>query len=97
MEDEERGMAMYEHGGSMFLLYTTEFAGTNKATAAGFLVDNFDEVVEQLRGNGVVFEEVDFGEDGKTVDGVITSPDGEKSALFKDSEGNVLAMSTRPV
>lgn len=98
MEDDERGMAIYEQGGSMFLLYTTEFAGTNKATAAGFVVENFDEVVGQMRENGVVFEEVDFGEGGKTVDGVLVAPDGEgKSVWFKDSEGNVLAMSTRPV
>lgn len=97
MEDTERGMAMYVHAGSMFLLYMTEAAGTNQATAAGFLVDDFDDVVEQLRANGVTFEDVDFGEGGKTVDGVITAPDGsQKSAWFKDSEGNVLAVSTRP-
>jgi hypothetical protein len=43
----------------------------------------------------VAFEEVDFGEMGKTVDGVITSPDGTmKAAWFKDSEGNILSVST---
>jgi hypothetical protein len=31
---------------------------------------------------------------GSTVDGVISSPDGEKAAWFKDSEGNILALST---
>lgn len=97
MEDEDRGMAMYQHAGSMFLLYTTEQAGTNEATAAGFMVDDFDDIAEQLRDRGVIFEAVDFGEDGKTVDGVISSPDGsEKSAWFKDSEGNILAISTAP-
>ena len=97
MEDEERGMAMYQHAGSMFLLYTTEHAGTNKATAAGFMVDDFDEVVARLRDKGVTFEEVDFGEGGKTVDGVITSPDGtEKSAWFQDSEGNIIGVATAP-
>lgn len=97
MEDEERNSAIYEHAGSKFLLYQSEFAGTNQATSAGFLVEDFDEVVARLRANGVVFEELDFGEAGKTVDGVITSPDGtEKGAWFKDSEGNILAMSTPP-
>lgn len=37
MEDEDRGMAIYQHAGSMFLLYTTEHAGTNQATVAGFV------------------------------------------------------------
>lgn len=97
MEDEERGMAIYQHAGSMFLLYTTEHAGTNKATAAGFIVDDFDDVVTQLRQNGVSFQEVDFGEGGKTVDGVLTAADGAgKSVWFEDSEGNVIAMSTVP-
>lgn len=92
--DDEFG-AQYETGGSGFLLYPSEYAGTNKATAAGFNVDDFDEVIEELRSRGVVFEEVDFGEMGKTVDGVITMPDGSsKAAWFKDSEGNILAVTS---
>lgn len=97
MEDAERGSVMYDHAGAKFLLYQSEFAGTNQATAAGFLVEDFDDVVAQLRAKGVTFEDLDFGEGGKTVDGVISSPDGqEKGAWFKDSEGNVLAISTPP-
>lgn len=96
-EDAERGSAMYEVGGSGFLVYQSEFAGTNQATAAGFVVENFDDVVDELRGKGVQFEDIDFGEMGHTVDGVITSPDGtEKGAWFRDSEGNILGLSTRP-
>jgi hypothetical protein len=41
-----------------------------------------------------VFEDVDFGEFGSTVDGVIETPDGDKAAWFKDSEGNILSLST---
>jgi len=42
-----------------------------------------------------VFEEVDFGEFGSTVDGVITMPgSNDKAAWFKDSEGNILSLST---
>ena len=96
-EDEERGSAMYEIGGSGFLVYQSDFAGTNQATAAGFVVENFDEVVDELRSKGIQFEDLDFGEMGHTVDGVITSPDGsEKGAWFKDSEGNILGLSTNP-
>ena len=45
----------------------------------------------EMRANGVVFEDVDFGEMGVSVDGVISIPDGkDKAAWFKDSEGNIL-------
>jgi catechol 2,3-dioxygenase-like lactoylglutathione lyase family enzyme len=88
------GDVEYETGGGKFLVYLSEFAGTNKATAAGFLVENFDEAVAALRSSGVVFEDVDFGEFGSTVDGVIETPDGDKAAWFKDSEGNILSLST---
>jgi catechol 2,3-dioxygenase-like lactoylglutathione lyase family enzyme len=95
--EDEYGGAHYEAGGTRFLVYVSPFAGTNQATAAGFSVENFDEMIEELRGKGVTFEEVDFGELGKTIDGVISSPDDMgKAAWFKDSEGNILALSTPP-
>jgi catechol 2,3-dioxygenase-like lactoylglutathione lyase family enzyme len=87
------GDLRYEAGGVDFLVYETELAGTNQATAAGFSLKNFDEVVAFLRSNGVVFEHVDFGDMGATVDGVITTPDGQKAAWFQDSEGNTFALS----
>ncbi len=87
------GDLLYEAGGVQFLVYQTELAGTNQATAAGFRLENFDEVVAFLRSHGVTFEHVDFGEMGATVDGVITTPDGQKAAWFKDSEGNTFALS----
>lgn len=87
------GDLRYEAGGVEFLVYQSELAGTNQATAAGFRLENFDEVVAFLRSHGVEFEHVDFGAMGATVDGVITTPDGQKAAWFKDSEGNTLALS----
>jgi len=95
VQEDEYGGVHYTSGGSSFIVYSSDYAGTNKATAAGFTVDDFDAVVTHLRSKGVVFEEVDFGEFGHTVDGVISSPDGSaKSAWFKDSEGNILNVST---
>jgi catechol 2,3-dioxygenase-like lactoylglutathione lyase family enzyme len=94
VREDEYGGAEYETGGATFLLYQSEFAGTNKATAAGFRVDDFDSAIAELRSRGVVFEDVDFGEFGSTVDGVMTMPDGnDKAAWFKDSEGNILSLS----
>lgn len=83
----------YQAGGVEFIVYPTELAGANQATAAGFSLENFDEVIAFLRSNGVAFEHVDFGDMGATVDGVITTPDGQKAAWFKDSEGNTFALS----
>jgi len=94
VKEDEYGGVEYENAGGRFLVYLSEFAGTNKATAAGFLVENVDEAVAGLRSSGVVFEDVDFGEFGSTVDGVIETPDGDKAAWFKDSEGNILSLST---
>lgn len=94
VREDEYGSAEYEVGGATFLLYQSAFAGTNKATAAGFRVDDFDGAIAELRARGVAFEEVDFGEFGSTVDGVITMPDSDdKAAWFKDSEGNILSLS----
>lgn len=87
------GDLRYEAGGVEFLVYQSELAETNQATAAGFSLENVDDVIAFLRSNGVAFEHVDFGEMGATVDGVITTPDGQKAAWFKDSEGNTFALS----
>ena len=92
-EVDVMGGARYESGGVRFLLYPSAFAGNNQATAASFAVDDFDAAVAHLRDVGVVFEEFDSGE-MKTVDGVLTTPDGNKGAWFKDSEGNILAIAT---
>jgi hypothetical protein len=56
------------------------------------VVPDFDSVRSELLAKGVVFEEYDLGEEFRTVDGVLTSPDGEKTAWFKDPDGNVLAL-----
>ena len=88
-EDEE---LLYRAGGTQFGIYESENAGTNKATAMRFVVTDFYVSRADLLGKGVVFEDYDFGDDFRTVDGVLTSPDGEKTSWFKDSEGNILAL-----
>lgn len=91
----EYGDVEYESGGVRFLVYQTDLAGTNKATAASFVVENFDDVVAALSSSGVVLEDVDFGELGATVDRAISSPDGtNKAAWFKDGKGNIFSVTT---
>lgn len=91
-EDEMAGGAFYETGGGQFLLYQSEFAGTNQATAAGWQVEDVPAKVAELRSRGVVFEEYDFGDEFKTKDGILALPDGRLGAWFKDSEGNILSL-----
>jgi catechol 2,3-dioxygenase-like lactoylglutathione lyase family enzyme len=83
---------LYGTGTATFGVYRSEHAGTNLATAARIVVDDFDAVRAELLARGVVFEDYDLGPDFRTVDGVLVSPDGEKTAWFKDSEGNLLAL-----
>ena len=89
---EVAGGILFEAGkGSAFLLYESQFAGTNQATAMGFSVADFDATVDELRGKGVTFEDYDFP--GLTTEnGVAEMPDGSKAAWFKDPEGNILAL-----
>lgn len=90
-QEDAGGTVRYRLGESMFLIYPSEFAGTNQATAAGFVVPDIAAVVRDLRARGVVFEELDY--DGtKTVDGVLTLPTGARAAWFKDSEANTIGL-----
>lgn len=84
----------YEIGGSRFLLYPSQFAGTNQATALGFDVDDVEKTVAELRENGVQFEDYDFP-GLKTENGIATYEVAGrtiKSAWCKDSEGNIIAI-----
>ena len=65
-------------------------------TAAVFEVQDLDVAMKELKGKGVHFEEYDLP-GLKTVNGVatMTVPKGEaKTAWFKDTEGNILGLSS---
>ncbi len=87
---------IYRSGGAMFSIYKSPAAGTARNTVATIVVGDLDAVVADLRGRGVVFEDYAMGDEGPTTtDGVSSDPDGGKAAWFKDSEGNILAVSQR--
>ena len=90
----EGGMdsALVEVGDSdRLLLYKSSFK-RGETTYASFLCEDVETTVRELRGKGVKFEEYDFP-GLKTVNGVATSGD-MKTGWFRDSEGNILAIST---
>ncbi len=91
--DDMPGGAMVEIGPSGHLfLYPSDFR-RGETTAASFLVQDVGSAVRELRGRGVTFEEYDLP-GLKTEDGIVDLGDAGRSAWFKDSEGNTLAIST---
>jgi catechol 2,3-dioxygenase-like lactoylglutathione lyase family enzyme len=92
---------LYDTGTATFGVYQTEHAGKNLATAARLVTDHFDGAHAELLSRGVVFEIYDLGlfhqDEGTPYwdNGALVSPDGEKTAWFKDSEGNILALGSR--
>ncbi len=80
----------YRSGESTVLVYKSQFAGTNKATAATWQVDDVEMVVNQLKAKGVAFEHYDFP--GVTRKGDVHIAKNFKTAWFKDPDGNILAI-----
>ena len=88
------GGVIYECGnGSWVFMYPSGGAGTSKASTAFWSVDDVTAEVAELKARGVVFEEYDMP-GIKTVNSIATGG-GAKTAWFKDTEGNILAISQR--
>src|SRR5262245_39061301 len=90
LSENPGGIVYQGGGGTRFMLYKTQFAGTNKASCAFWEVKDVEAEVKELRAKGVRFEEYDMP-GLKTKDGVATDTNG-KAAWFKDTEGNILAL-----
>ena len=83
----------FESGDTTIHVYRSSFAGTNKATALTWAVDDVDDVVGTLKGKGVKFEHYDLPETQREGD-VHVSGD-IKVAWFKDPDGNILSVVNR--
>jgi len=88
---EFAGGVIYECGGTEVFLYPTPNAGTSKASQAFWHVADVEAEVADLKARGVTFEEYDLP--GVTMRNSIATGGGAKTAWFKDSEGNILAVS----
>ena len=89
--EEIAGGVVYECGnGSWIFLYHSGGAGTSKASQAFWQVSDVEAEVRELRAKGVVFEEYDVP-GLKTVNGIATAGNS-KTAWFKDSEKNIMAI-----
>jgi predicted enzyme related to lactoylglutathione lyase len=92
-KEEYAGGVVYECGGAGVFMYPTLNAGTSKASQAFWQVSDVEAEVSELKARGVKFEEYDTP--GVTMKNSIMTGGGAKTAWFKDTEGNILAISQR--
>ena len=91
LKDEWGGEgATLKSGDTVINVYRSEFAGTNKATALTFDVDDIETEVRELKDKGIFFEHYDLP--GLKQQGDIHVGEGMKTAWFKDPDGNILSL-----
>lgn len=90
MDESMPGYLMLQAGKGTTIVMYQRARTVAQHTVAGFMVDNLEQTMEELRAKGLKFEEYDLAE-LKTVNGVATIGN-EKSAWFVDPEGNILAI-----
>ena len=84
----------FESGRSNLIVYRSQYARTNKATALNFrLGEEIGQTVAALKQRGVAFEHYDFP--GVTREGDVHVLGPIKSAWFKDPDGNIIALMGR--
>ena len=96
--EERPGGLLYRCGGTEFALFESQGAASGTHTQMGWVVDDIDATVADLRRRGLEFEQVEMpGID--VSDGIAEIPgnypskgSGERGAWFRDSEGNLLGI-----
>ena len=84
-------LVAYRSGTSTILVYESQYAGTNKATAVTWTVGpDVEGVARALKAKGVRFEHYDMP--GLRLEGDVHVGDGMKVAWFKDPDGNILSI-----
>ena len=90
-EDEWNGEGVtLKSGDTRINVYRSEFAGTNKATALTFDVDDIEREVGALKEKGIFFEH--YSLPGLEQRGDLYVGEGMKTAWFKDPDGNILSL-----
>ena len=92
-ESSEKSVLMYSAGSSKLLVYPSQFAGTNTATAVTWPVDDVDGEVRRLRQNGVTFEHYEMP--NMKLEGDVHVGPSRRVAWFKDPDGNIHSIVNR--
>ena len=93
VHEEDKELVVFRSGTSEINVYRSDFAGTNKATAVTWNVDDVKDEVADLKSRGVVFEHYDMP--GMARDGDVYISGDMKVAWFKDPDGNILNVAGR--
>ena len=80
-----------QSGSTPITVYKSEFAGTNKATALTFAVDDLEQEVEELKAKGIFFEQYNLPGLEQRGD-LYVGEGGFKTTWFKDPDGNILSL-----
>jgi catechol 2,3-dioxygenase-like lactoylglutathione lyase family enzyme len=92
-DSPEKQILLFRSGQSNFLVYPSQYAGTNQATAITWPVDDVDGEVRALKAKGVKFERYEMPD--MTHEGDVHVAEGRRAAWFKDPDGNILAIVNR--
>lgn len=89
--DAQGEVMSFLSGSSMLMVYQSEFARTNRATAVTWSVgDEIGEIVAALKAKGVAFEHYEMP--GLRLEGDIHVGEQMKVAWLKDPDGNILSI-----
>jgi extradiol dioxygenase family protein len=88
--EEDMQVIVYQSGRSALMVYESQFAGTNKATAVTWSVDDVDALARSLKEKGVAFEHYEMP--NVKHDGDVHVFGKIRNAWFKDPDGNILSI-----
>jgi catechol 2,3-dioxygenase-like lactoylglutathione lyase family enzyme len=88
---EHRNHLFYECGGGSFLVFPSTGAPSGTHDQLGFVVEDVEAAVAELRARGVDFEKYE-APPGSTVRDGIMDHGTVKAAWFKDTEGNLISV-----
>ena len=90
VDESEPGVIAFRSGGSSLLVYESQFAGTNQATAVTWILADVRGAVKELEAKGVTFEHYDMSDTSR--DGHVHVSGRIEVAWFKDPDGNIHAL-----
>ncbi len=88
VDAEGSELIVFKSGNTTVNVYESKEAGTNKATAVTWTVDDVESEVDALKAKGVKFEHYDMP--GMKRQGDVHIGGEMKVAWFKDPDGNIL-------
>ena len=88
IDGEGDELIVFKSGNTTINVYRSQYAGTNKATAVTWALDDLEGAVRMLKAKGVKFEHYDLP--GMSRQGDVHVCGDMKVAWFKDPDGSIL-------